>query len=48
MPLLPSEPRESDAEVQKRNSKRKSKCRFTQIETFVYLIFFAGKLALLE
>jgi len=46
MPLLPSEPRESVAEILRKGSKRK--CRFLQIKALIHLIFLAGKLPLLE
>jgi len=46
MPLLPSEPRESVAEMERKSSKRK--CRFMQIKAFIHLIFLAGKFPLFE
>jgi len=46
MPLLPSEPRKSVAEMYGKGSKRK--CIFMQIKAFTHLIVLAGKFPLFE
>ena len=46
IPLLPSESRESVAEMQRNGSKRK--CRFMQITSLIHLTFLAGKSPVLE